>query len=145
MQLKNTQVLNAVRALTVLSQNKLPVKLSWRIATALRTLEPFAKAVEEPMKELQMKYAVRDDDGKFVEALDEKGTPVPNTLQIPADKVELLNKEVNDLLNEAVNVDNVTLRISDFPDSMEIEPVVFGALVPLIDDSEEVTSLNLIK
>ena len=138
MQLTNLQVLNVLRALNVLSQNKLPVKLSWRVTTAIRTLEPFAKATEEPLKELQMKYALRDDDGKFVEAVDQEGNAVPNTMQIPNEKVELLNREISELLNETIDVENVTFRLSEFPDSLEIEPAVLTALSPVIDPTDSV-------
>lgn len=135
MQLTNLQVLNVTQALSVLSQNKLPIKLSWKVATAIRSLEPFAKSVDEPMKELRMKYAIKDQAGNYIEALDKEGKPLPNTIQIPSDKVEILNKEMDELLTQTVMVENVTLHISDFPETLQLEPSVLNALSPIIDEN----------
>lgn len=143
MQLTNLQVLNVSQALNVLSQNKLPIKLSWRVATAIRSLDPFMKAADETMKEVRMKYAVKDDQGKYLEAIDKEGNPIPNTVQIPNDKVVILNTEMDELLNQTVTVENVTLHLSDFPDKLELEPSVLNALIPIIDDKP--VELNLVK
>jgi hypothetical protein len=134
MQLTNAQVLNVLQALNTLSQKKLPIKLAWKITTAMRSLEPFAKAVDEPMQEIRTKHAVKDADGKLVEAVDKDGTPIPNTIQIPGDKIIVVNTELNDLLEQTVEVTNVELKLSDFPDTLELEPVVLNGLLPVIND-----------
>lgn len=143
MQLTNLQVLNVSQALNVLAQNKLPIKLSWRVATALRSLDSFTKAADESMKELRMKYAVKDDQGNYLEAVDKDGNPVPNTIQIPNDKVVALNTEMEELLKQTVTVENVTLHLSDFPEKLEMEPSVLNGLMPIIDDKP--VELNLVK
>ncbi len=143
MQLTNTQVLNVLQALSTLSQNKLPIKLSWKITTAIRSLEPFAKAIDEPMKEIRLKYALRDHLDNFVEAVDKDGNPVPNTIQIPNDKVAIVNQEMEELLTQTVEVSNVTLRLTDFPDTLQVEPVVLNALLPIIN--EDPVELSLVK
>jgi hypothetical protein len=144
MQLTNIQVLNAVQALSSLGQNKLPFKLAWRVTTALRSLEPFAKAVDEPMKDIRTKYALRDDAGNFVEAIDKDGNNVPNTVQIPNDKIALVNKEMEDLLAQTVEVHNVEFKLSEFPESLELEPNVLNALTPLINE-EPAPDLKLVQ
>lgn len=144
MKLTNVQVLNALQAINTISQQKLPIRLSWRVSTAARTLEPFAKAVDEPMKEIRLKHAVRDHLDNLVEALDEKGNPIPNTIQIPNDKIAIVNQEMNELLSQEVEVSNVEFKLSEFPDSMELEPAVLSALMPLMVD-EPATELSLIK
>lgn len=143
MQLTNLQVLNVTQALSVLSQKKLPIKLSWKISTAIRSLEPFAKSIDDPMKELRMKYAVKDQQGNFVEALDKDGNAVPNTIQIPNDKVQILNKEIDEFLSQMVSVENVTLHIADFPDTLELEPTILSSLSPILNDKP--VELNLVK
>lgn len=134
MQLTNFQVLNALQALNSLGQSKLPFKLAWRVTTAIRSLDPFAKAVDEPMKEIRLKYALRDEAGNLVEAVDKDGANIPNTIQIPNDKVAIVNKEMDDLLLQTVEVHNVEFKLSEFPDTLELEPAVLSALTPLIND-----------
>jgi hypothetical protein len=144
MQLTNIQVLNAVQALSSLGQNKLPFKLAWRVTTAIRSLEPFAKAVDEPMKEIRLKYALRDHLDNLVEAVDKDGNAIPNTVQIPNDKIALVNKEMEDLLSLTVEVHNVEFKLSEFPESLELEPAVLTALTPIIKD-EPAQELKLVQ
>jgi hypothetical protein len=143
MQLTNLQVLNVLQALNKLGQEKLPIRLSWKVTTAVRELEAFAKAVDEPMKEIRMKYANRDHLGALVEAKDENGNAIPNTITIPNDKIESVNKELDELLSQEVEVKNVTFKLSDFPDSLELEPAVLNALYPVMVD-EPATELKLV-
>ena len=143
MQLTNLQVLNVLQALNKLGQEKLPIRLSWKVTTAVRELEVFAKAVDEPMKEIRMKYANRDESGNLIEATDENGNTIPNTITIPNDKIELVNKDLDELLSQEVEVKNVTFKLSDFPDSLELEPAVLNALYPVMVD-EPATELKLV-
>jgi len=144
MQLTNLQVLNALQALNTLSQNKLPIRLGWKLNTALRELEPFAKAIDGPMQEIRTRFAVMDAEGTLVPAEDKDGNPIPNTVQIPNDKIELVNKEMDELLNQLVEVHNVEFKLSEFPDTLELQPVVLGALTPLIVE-DTATELSLVK
>lgn len=132
MQLTNNQVLTVLQGLNTLATNKLPIKLSWKVTTAIRELEVFAKAVEAPLQEIRTKYALKDDTGVFLEAVNEKGEKIPNTIQIPNDKIAQLNEETAELLNATVDVHNVNLLLTDFPDTLELEPVVLNALMPII-------------
>jgi len=115
-------------------QHKLPIKLAWKVTTAVRSLEPFAKEVQEPMKEIRLKYATRDHLDNLVEARDKEGNPIPNTITVPNDKIELLNQELDELLSQTVEVSNVGLKLSDFPESMELEPTALLALTPILKD-----------
>ena len=144
MQLTNLQVLNAVGALNVLGQQKMPIKLAWKINTAIRSLEPFAKAIDEPMKDIRIKYALRDQLDNLVEAVDKDGKNIPNTIQIPNDKIAIVNQELDELLSQTVEVHNVAFRLSEFPDTLELEPSVLNALGILITEDEP-TELSLVK
>jgi hypothetical protein len=143
MQLTNAQVLNVLQALNIMSQNKLPIKLSWKITTAIRSLESFAKAVDEPMKEIRLKYALRDHLDNLVEAVDKDGNAIPNTVQIPNDKVAVVNKEMTDLMDAKVEVSNVEFSLSDFPDTMELEPSILNLLMSVMKE-EPVKELKLV-
>lgn len=144
MQLTNLQVLNALQSLSTISQHKLPIRLAWRITTAIRSLEPFAKAVDEPMKDIRMKYAIKDQLDNYIEAVDDTGNAVPNTIQIPNDKIAIVNKDMDELLSQMVEVLNVKFKLSEFPDTLELQPAVLVGLTPLITEDEP-TELSLVK
>ena len=144
MQLTNVQVLNALQSLNTISQNKLPIRLAWKVTTAVRSLQDFAKSLDEPMQEIRTKHALRDDAGNLVEAVDEKGEKIPNTIQIPNDKIAIVNQEMNDLLSIVVEVNNVEFSLSDFPETLELEPAVLTGLTPLIKD-EPAQELKLVQ
>ena len=144
MQLTNLQVLNALQSLSTISQHKLPIRLAWRITTAIRSLEPFAKAVDEPMKDIRMKYAIKDQLDNYIEAVDDNGNAVPNTIQIPNDKIAIVNKDMDELLSQMVEVLNVKFKLSEFPDTLELQPAVLVGLTPLITEDEP-TELSLVK
>jgi hypothetical protein len=144
MQLTNLQVLNALQSLSTIGQHKLPIRLAWRITTAIRSLEPFAKAVDEPMKDIRMKYAIKDQLDNYIEAVDDNGNAVPNTIQIPNDKIAIVNKDMDELLSQMVEVLNVKFKLSEFPDTLELQPAVLVGLTPLITEDEP-TELSLVK
>lgn len=132
MTLTNAQVLQVLQSLQTLGNNKLPVKLSWKITTAKKTLDGFAKAIEEGIQEIREKYAVKNEDGTFAEAVDENGNNVPNTMQITQENIEKFNQDLNDVLSITVVVLNVELSMADFPDTLEIEPIVLESLSPIL-------------
>lgn len=144
MQLTNVQVLNVLQGLNTISQNKLPIRLAWKVTTAIRSLQEFAKAVDEPMKEIRTKHALKDEAGNFVQAVDENGKEIPDTIQIPNDKIAIVNQEMNELLGATVEVSNVEFSLSDFPESLEMEPSVLSLLMPVLKD-EPTAELSLVK
>jgi len=144
MQLTNVQVLNVLQGLNTISQNKLPIRLAWKVTTAIRSLQDFAKAVDEPMKEIRTKHALKDEAGNFVAAVDENGKDIPDTIQIPNDKIAIVNQEMNDLLGATVEVANVEFSLSDFPETLELEPSVLSLLMPVLKD-EPTAELALVK
>lgn len=134
MKLTNLQVLNALQGFGTLSQNKLPIKLAWKVTTAIRSIEPFAKAADESLKEIRLKHAIKKEDGTPKEAIDENGLPLEGTIQIPNDKLTIVNNEVREFMEQEVEVHNVTLKLSDFPEALELEPAILNSLMPLLED-----------
>lgn len=132
MQLTNKQVTDAYRGLTMLSNQKVPIKLAWKITTAIRSLAPFATKAGEIMEEIQKKYAMKNEDGTVVLGLDEKGNSIPNTMQIPPANISQLNAEIVDILDQLVEVHNVQLKTTDFPDDINIEPAVLTNLSSIL-------------
>jgi hypothetical protein len=143
MQLTNLQVFNVSQGLTALGQQKLPIKLAWKITTAVRALAAFATAADESLKEIRTKYALKDADGNLVPSVDEHGKQVPDSLQIPNDKIAMANKEINELLEQVVEVHNVTIKLSHFPDNCELEPSILIALSSILEE-EPNTALKLV-
>jgi hypothetical protein len=144
MQLTNLQAMTALQALTALSREKLPIRLAWKVNIASKALEPFAKAIDEPMSEIRTRYAVRDETGDFVLAQDAEGNPMPNTVQIPNDKIAVVNAELEELMAQTVDVHNVEFKLSEFPDTLELQPNVLNGLMPLIRDDSP-PELSLVK
>jgi len=132
MKLTNLQVLSSVQGLSALAQKKMGIKAAWKITTALKSLEQFAKTAEESMQTIRDKYALLDASGKPLLAVNEKGESIPNTVQIPSDKVSEFNKEMSDFMQAEVEVANVQLTLKDFPENLELEPSVLLSVAALI-------------
>lgn len=122
MRMKNKDIIDAMTSITALSKEKLPIKLSWRIETARRAMTPFHEAATTAIDKIKMRKALRDSEGKFILATDEQGKKIPGTLVFDNKEVAEVNEEIKSLLEEEVNVENVTIKISDFPDTLEISP-----------------------
>lgn len=144
MQLTNLHVLNVMQSLNIISQQKLPIQLAWKITTAIRSLAPFAAAIEESMKEIHVRYAIKDELGKFVEMVDKDGNNIPNTIQVPKDKIELWNNEMGELLSQTVEVFNVEFKLSEFPESIELQPIVLDGMAVLFTETAS-SDISLIK
>ncbi len=128
MKLTNQHVMDALSGLNELSNEKFPAKLAWKIQTARLSLEPFAKTMNEQMGTLRDKFAVKDAEGNFVPGVNEKGEPVEGTIHIGREHVVVFNKELEDLMGLEVEVNNVSIDIADFPDSIEVSPNSLHAL-----------------
>jgi hypothetical protein len=134
MKLRNEQILNVFSGLNVLGNEKFSAKLAWKISTARAVLTPFVESLEKTMSELRLKYAIRDEEGNVVPAVNEEGKSVEGTIQVSRENVPLLNKELTDLLSVETDVENVSLSINDFPETLEISPNALAALQPILHD-----------
>jgi hypothetical protein len=134
MELTNQQAQDALAVLRNMGQQKYPAKFAWKLQTARRHLEPFQEALIEAIQGIQQKYAERDDDGNIVPGKNEQGEPLPGTIVIPPKDLAAANQELEELLAETITVENVKLRIFDFPDSVEVTPDMLSALAPIMTD-----------
>lgn len=132
MELTNLQVQEVLGALRAIGQQKFPAKFAWKLQTARKSLEAPAQTLVEAIQEIQQKYAERDKEGKLVEGTNEKGETVPGSIKIPAEKIAEANKELEELLQEKVKVENVQLKVSDFPESAEVTVDMLSALAPIM-------------
>lgn len=134
MKLRNEQILNVFAGLNSLGNEKFSAKLAWKISTARGALTPFAESLEKAMSELRLKYAVKDDTGNVIPAVDGDGKSVEGTIQVSRENIPVLNKELTELLSVEVDVENVSLSINDFPDTWEISPNTLATLQPILHD-----------
>ena len=132
MKLTNQQMLNVFAGLNELSNEKFAAKLAWKIQMARTTLQPLVESLDKLLAETRQKYAVKDNLGQIVPAKDKDGNDVENTMQIAPENIKAANDELSGLMMTEVEVSNVSLSLSDFPDSLEISPNTLSALAPII-------------
>ena len=128
MKMSNRDLVGVSAALGALRTQKMPPKLAWKMVIIRSTLEPFSKAFDDQVDVLRKNWAEKDADGNpIVVALDNG----QESYRIPEESVEEANDELESLFDQTFEVDNVELKISDFPESMELTPEVMGLLEPL--------------
>jgi hypothetical protein len=120
MKIKNKDVIEIISTMNTLAKEKLPIKLSWRIQTTRKILEPFYETVMNEVEQAKKNKAMKDSDGSLILAKDSSGNDVPGSMMFDRNEVEVLNKEIESLLNEEVEVENISLRIDEFPDDLEL-------------------------
>lgn len=133
MKLKNKDIIETMDSLNLIGKEKFPIKLSWKIETARRVLEPLYESATEIIAKIKQSKALRNEDGSFIQAKDKDGNEVPNTLIFDNKDVESLNKEIINLLNEEVEVQNIIIKINDFPDDLELSPDTLHSLKSIIE------------
>jgi len=132
MKLTNQQMLDVFAGLNTLSNEKFAAKMSWKIQMARTTLQPLVEALDKLLTEVRTKYAVKDNLGETIPAKNDKGEDIPNTIQIASENFAAVNDELMGLMKAEVEVSNVSLSLSDFPDTFEISPNTLAALSPIL-------------
>jgi len=132
MKLTNQQMLDVFAGLNTLSNEKFAAKMSWKIQMARTTLQPLVEALDKLLTEVRTKYAVKDNLGETIPAKNDKGEDIPNTIQIASENFAAVNDELMGLMKTEVEVSNVSLSLSDFPDTFEISPNTLAALSPIL-------------
>ena len=106
----NTEIYTLYESLVKLSQNKelkMPAKVGYLLLKNKNLLEPYYKALMEARYGIIEKYAVTTEDGQ---------------LQVPAEKLDVANAELNDLLameEEGINLSKI--KVDNLPDNIELE------------------------
>ena len=134
MELKNRDVIEIFNSLNTLARERLPIKLSWRIETSRRALEPFYETALAAVEQAKVRRALKNPDGTFVLAKGPDGNEVPGTMMFPREEVEELNKEINSVLDEVVEVSNITIKLSEFPDNLEMSAESIKGLDKVVKD-----------
>lgn len=134
MELKNRDVIEIFNSLNTLARERLPIKLSWRIETSRRVLEPFYETALAAVEQAKVRRALKNPDGSFVLAKGPDGNEVPGTMMFPREEVEELNREINSVLDEVVEVSNIAIKLSEFPDNLEMSAESIKGLDKVVKD-----------
>lgn len=120
MKIKNKDIIEILATLNLMAKQKLPVKMSWRIETVRNAIRPFAETALQMVDQIKKEKAMKTPDGVLLMSKDEKGNDIPETLMFDREVIEELNKEIDSVLQEEVEINNVELKLEDFPDTLEL-------------------------
>lgn len=100
MQMKLGEILEMKDPMVRLSNEKLPLKLAFKLAKVIKAIDEHLSSVNEVRQKLFTKLAV-EKDGQMV---------------VPDDKVQEFNEEWSELLNSDVDVDFEPISLDDLPE-----------------------------
>ena len=120
MKIKNRDIIELLSTLNLMSRQKLPIRVSWKIETARNAIRPFAETAITMIDNVKKEKALKDSDGTPLCLKDEKGNNLPETLMFDKNVIEEVNKEIEALLDEEVELNNVEFKLEDFPESIEL-------------------------
>lgn len=120
MKIKNRDIIEILTTLNLMARQKLPIKLSWRIETSRNAIRPFAETALGMIDQIKKDKALRDPEGRLLMSKDERGNEIPETIMFDKGVIDEVNKEIESLLDEEVEISNVEFRLEDFPDSLEL-------------------------
>lgn len=120
MKIKNRDIIEILSTLNLMSRQKLPIRVSWKIETARNAIRPFAETAISMVDNVKKEKALKDSEGRPLCMKDEKGNDIPETLMFDKNVIEEVNKEIEALLEEEVELNNVEFKLEDFPDSVEL-------------------------
>lgn len=105
----NIEIYTLYESLVQLSQNKelkIPAKVGYLFLKNKNLLEPYYKALMEARYSIIEKYAETTEDGQ---------------LQVPADKLDIANAELNELLAmEEQDINLSKIKVDNLPDGIDL-------------------------
>ena len=131
MEISNKLLIESSNALKEITTFSLPIKTSFKIAKIVRQVQPTIDAYEEVLKNLQEKYAEKDEEGKPRV----NDTDNPGIKQILLSDAEKFSKEYQELLDAINEITIEKLTIEDFGEA-EIKPNLLVQLSWLIEGLE---------
>ena len=111
----------------IFSEMNLPLKAAYKLNKIKKAVEKEGDFYGEKFQEILDKYAKKDENGELV--FNEDGSQI----MIKDDMIEECNKELTDLQNLEVQIENYGLTIDDFGDDIECTPDSLAALMPFME------------
>ena len=121
------QVLNFRDNADFFSTVNLPLKGAYKINKIRKAVEKEGEFYSEELQKIIEKYAKRDENGEFV--FNEDGSQI----MINEEQIEECNKDLNDLQDLEIKVDNFNLSIEDLGEDLECTPDQLEILMPFMD------------
>ena len=122
------QLLNSSEGLKGLSQKQLKARCAYTVGKLLKNIDGELTTFNEARMNLITKYGEKDENNELIK--DEK-----DNVHILPENIALFNKELQELLNTSVELNNNKIKISDI-DSIEFTPTEMSQLEPFIDLEE---------
>ena len=124
-----------INELAKLSQEKLPVRISYIIAKWFRDLKKETDLASEKFNEIQKEFAETDEDGNIITEKDSEGKDII-VFKDKEGGVDKLNKEYESLMETEVEFQVTQIKLSEVVDR-DIKPSTFIILEKVfVDDSE---------
>lgn len=111
------KLLNSIECLSKLSGMKLPVKASYRIQKAITKIDRELEAYRAARQKIFDTYSE-----EINQDLEDEQSPKPPKKEIPESKIELANKDHDELIKEKVELDLLPIPIDYFGNSIEVIP-----------------------
>lgn len=108
------------------SEANIPLKGAYKLNKIKKAVEKEGEFYITKLQEILEKYAKRDEEGNLIFSEDE------TQIEIKEGMVEECNKELNDLENLEVEIDNYGLTIEDLGDDLVCTPDELEALMPFM-------------
>lgn len=126
-QLKVQELLNGLDVLEKLKDKSLPIKLSYQLARAIKTLREEKETYFQVIQELVEKYGERDENNNLKSTEDKKGVLIK-----PEYKQECF-EEIDKIDKTLIKIELPEFSIEDFDglgltvdEVMKIEPILFS-------------------
>lgn len=117
MKLKIKEIIEILDSIELLSKEKIPIKLAWKIEKLRKSILPFFENYADSMEQIKSEKALKNADGTFVLAKTEFGLNVPEQMVFDPRDIDFLDSKINDLLEEEVELNNSCLiKIYDISD-----------------------------
>ncbi len=94
----------------IAEREDIPIKSSFKISRLLNLLSIEAERYDESRFKIINKYGKKDEQGELIVNKDN------NTISIQEDKLDVLNKEINDLNSIEITIEFDPISINDFGD-----------------------------
>lgn len=108
MNIKLQDIVENIEGLNDFSKMSLPAATAFKAARLLKRLNEEINIYQQTRTQVITKYAERNADGSFRQD--------GNNLIIPKDKIEVCNKELQDLLNTEIEVNIIPFKLEELQD-----------------------------
>ena len=122
------QAINIKNVLGKMTDEKMPVKLAYKIMKFISAVETEEKFFNEKTAEIIQKYALRGEDGNFIFIDD-------SNVKIDPEKYDECEKESRELQELEIEVNEIKLSLEDFR-NIKLTPKELYVLAPILADEE---------